>query len=283
MTKVNPTAHDKTQPFIKWAGGKRQLIPAINERLPQNWNSYFEPFVGGGAVLFELQPEHAIINDINKALVNLYKQVQTSVEPLMKEVDGIDQGLASASDPKEYFYSVRNRYNGFLSKGIHNLSSAALLLFLNKHCFNGLYRVNAKGLFNVPYNGSLVASYSKENLVAASKYLSEITILQGDFEAACAKAKKGDFIFFDSPYAPLNPTSFEAYTKEGFSHEEHVRLSNLFKELTGRGCYCMLTNHNTPFIRDLYQEFTVEEIQVRRSINSDASKRTGTEIIVRNY
>ena len=283
MTKASSTAYDKTQPFVKWAGGERQLLPAITDRLPQNWDSYFEPFIGGGAVLFDLQPEHAVINDINEALVNLYKQVQSSVETLMIEVDTIDQGLASASDPKEYYYSVRARYNAFLSEGTHNLSSAALLLFLNKHCFNGLYRVNAKGLFNVPYNGSSAVSYSKENLIAASKYLSSVTILRGDFEAACAEAKKGDFVFFDSPYAPLNPTSFEAYTKEGFSREEHIRLSNLFKELTERGCHCMLTNHNTPFIRDLYQEFTVEEVQVRRSINSDASKRTGTEVIVRNY
>lgn len=279
----NEPAEKKAAPFVKWAGGKRQLLPAIGERLPEKFASYYEPFIGGGAVLFELQPKHAVVNDINEALINLYKQIQTSVELLMEEIDAFDQGLAEACDPKEYFYSVRKRYNEFLAEGKHDLVSAALLLFLNKHCFNGLYRVNAKGLFNVPFNGSSAVSYSRENLVAASIFLKNVTILQGDFEAACAEAKKGDFVFFDSPYAPLNPTSFEAYTKEGFSQEEHVRLANLFKELTERGCYCMLTNHNTPFIQELYQEFTVEEIQVRRSINSDASKRTGTEVIVRNY
>ena len=233
--------------------------------------------------MFDLQPEHAVINDINEALVNLYKQVQSSVELLMIEVDTIDQGLAIASDPKEYYYSVRARYNAFLSEGTYNISSAALLLFLNKHCFNGLYRVNAKGLFNVPYNGSSAVYYSKENLIAVSKYLSSVTILKGDFEAACAEAKKGDFVFFDSPYAPLKPTSFKAYTKEGFSREEHIRLSNLFKKLTERGCYCMFTNHNTHFIRNLYRDFTIEEVQVRRSINSDAANRTGAEVIVRSY
>lgn len=273
----------KAVPFIKWAGGKRQLLSAINERLPERYESYFEPFIGGGAVLFDLQPKHAVINDINKALINLYRQIQSSVDALMEKIDSIDSGIANAQDPKEYYYAVRERYNELLSKDEHDLESAALLVYLNKHCFNGLYRVNAKGLFNVPYNGSSAASYSRENLIAASKYLEGVTILQGDFEDACSDAERGDFIFFDSPYAPLNPTSFEAYTKEGFSREEHVRLSKLFRELTERGCYCMLTNHNTPFIQELYRGFTVEEIQVRRSINSDATKRTGTEVIVRNY
>lgn len=273
----------KAVPFIKWAGGKRQLLSAINERLPERYESYFEPFIGGGAVLFDLQPKHAVINDINKALINLYRQIQSSVDALMEIIDSVDSGIANAQDPKEYYYAVRERYNELLSKDEHDLESAALLVHLNKHCFNGLYRVNAKGLFNVPYNGSSAASYSRENLIAASRYLEGVTILQGDFEDACSDAKRGDFIFFDSPYAPLNPTSFEAYTKEGFSREEHVRLAELFRELTERGCYCMLTNHNTPFIQELYRGFTVEEIQVRRSINSDATKRTGTEVIVRNY
>ncbi len=143
--------------------------------------------------------------------------------------------------------------------------------------------MNAHGQFNVPCNGSGAKSFSEESVRAASQALSETQILQGDFEAACKDAKAGDFIFFDSPYAPLNPTSFEAYTKEGFSIEEHKRLAALYRELDARGCYCLLTNHNTELISELYDGYSIDVIQVKRSINSDATKRTGTEVIIRNY
>ena len=162
---------------------------------------------------------------------------------------------------------------------------AAIFIFLNKHCFNGLYRVNAKGLFNVPYNNSKKDSIDEEVILEVSKYLKNITICLGDFEDACKSAKEGDFIFLDSPYAPLNPSSFESYTKEGFDMESHVRLSKLFDNLTQKGCYCMLTNHNTEFINDLYgnKGYKMDVVSVKRMINSDASKRTGEEIIICNY
>lgn len=283
MAKVNPTANDRTQPFVKWAGGKRQLIPAISERLPECWDSYYEPFIGGGAILMHFNPERATINDINSELIHAYRAIRDNPLELMEAIDGLDAGLIGAKDPKEQFYTARSQYNELLGAKTLNLDTAALFIFLNKHCFNGLYRVNAKGLFNVPYNGSTTLSYSRENILAISEYLKSVTILNGDFEVAVEGAKEGDFVFFDSPYAPLNPTSFESYTKEGFAESEHRRLAALFESLTERGCYCMLTNHSTELIHELYSDYKMDEIRVKRAINSDASKRTGVEVIVRNY
>ena len=172
-----------------------------------------------------------------------------------------------------------------MMKEEYDVELAALLIFINKHCFNGLYRVNGKGLFNVPFNGSVKGSYNSENLYATSEFLKDVTILEGDFEVACKNARKGDFVFFDSPYAPLNPTSFESYTKEGFDIESHERLSRLFDELTQRGCYVMLTNHNTELINQLYggKGYRMDVVSVKRMINSDASNRVGEEIIICNY
>lgn len=277
------TISKKAAPFVKWAGGKRQLLPKIKERLPKTYNYYYEPFVGGGALFFELNPEHAVINDVNAALINVYQQLKSSPYELMQQIDYYDENYISAPDKKTYYYSCRTEFNETLNTEANTTKAAALLVYINKHCFNGLYRVNSKGLFNVPFNGSKSTSYSRENFLAVSAALQNTTVLQGDFEKAVQNAKSGDFIFFDSPYAPLNPTSFESYTKQGFSKECHERLANLFYELSDRGCYCMLTNHNTSFIRSLYSAFNIEEVSVRRCINSDASKRTGTEVIIRNY
>ena len=158
-----------------------------------------------------------------------------------------------------------------------------MLVFLNKHCFNGLYRVNGKGLFNVPYNNSIRKSCDRESILAVSRALQGVKILTGDFQRTCDLARKGDFVFLDSPYAPLNPTSFEAYTKEGFDLRSHRRLAEVYAELTGRGCFCMLTNHNTELINELYGKYSRRVVPVKRLINSDAKKRTGEEIIITNY
>lgn len=174
-------------------------------------------------------------------------------------------------------------FNDKMKKKEFDGELAALFLYLNKHCFNGLYRVNEKGYFNVPYNNSRARSCSPENILAVSEYLQKVTIMEGDFQDACRDAARGDFVFFDSPYAPLNPSSFESYTKEGFDVESHQRLAGLFRELTERGCSCMLTNHNTDFINELYEGFRKEVVVVKRNINSDASKRVGEEIIITNY
>ena len=270
-------------PFVKWAGGKRQLLPQIKERMPEQYNNYFEPFVGGGAVLFGLLPAKALINDINKALINVYEWIKKAPEEFLQEVSKLDAEMWE--DGKKYYYSLREHYNDKLMKAEYDVELAALFVFLNKHCFNGLYRVNGKGLFNVPYNNSRGGSVDEKVIIEISKYLQEIEIEDGDFEDACRDAKKGDFVFLDSPYAPLNPTSFESYTKEGFDVESHRRLANLFDELTTRGCYCMLTNHNTALINELYgnKGYRIDVVSVKRMINSDASNRVGEEVIICNY
>ena len=273
----------KVAPFLKWAGGKRQLLNQIKERMPKEYNDYYEPFIGGGAVLFELQPEKATINDINISLINVYRQVKDNTEEFIELVNKLDSEMWE--DGKEYYLDIREKYNDKLLKKEYDLELATLFTFMNKHCFNGLYRVNKKGLFNVPYNKSRRTSIEEDAVRETAKYLKTVNILEGDFEEACKGAKKGDFIFFDSPYAPLNPTSFEAYTKEGFDVESHKRLAQLYDELTERGCYCMLTNHNTEFINELYSNkgYRIDVVSVKRMINSDASNRKGEEVIICNY
>lgn len=270
-------------PFVKWAGGKRQLLDRIAERMPEKYNNYFEPFIGGGAVLFEFQPQIAVINDINEALINTYRVIANEPQAFVEQVQRLDANMGD--DVKSYYYDLREHYNDKLMQAEFDVELAALLVFINKHCFNGLYRVNGKGLFNVPYNNSAKESIDAESIKATSEYLRNVTILQGDFEEACRNANAGDFIFFDSPYAPLNPTSFESYTKEGFDVESHQRLARVYDELTARGCYCMLTNHNTEFINELYgnKGYRIDVVNVKRMINSDASKRTGEEVIICNY
>ncbi len=270
-------------PFVKWVGGKRQLLDAIIQRMPKQYNKYYEPFVGGGALAFHLQNKNTTINDVNKALINTYKMVAFDWKQVTSILDELDAKIMDGT--KEFYYETRDRYNQKLLVDEYDVELAALFIFLNKHCFNGLYRVNAKGLFNVPYNNSISISYDQENIELASQFLQQITITNSDFETACQDAQKGDFIFFDSPYAPLNPTSFESYTKEGFAKEEHERLAKLFDELTQRGCYCLLTNHNTELINELYSNkgYHMDVVQVKRMINSDASNRKGQEVIIYNY
>lgn len=270
-------------PFLKWAGGKRQLLAQIRERMPREYNRYYEPFIGGGAVVFDLLPENALINDINEALINAYVQIRENVDSFLDKINRIDSAIGE--DGKAYYYSMRNLYNMKLEKMEYDIELAALFVFLNKHCFNGLYRVNSKGLFNVPYNNSKRVSCDEESIRMTSDYLKRVTIITGDFEDACRNAGRGDFVFLDSPYAPLNPTSFESYTKEGFTLESHERLARLYDELTERGCYCMLTNHNTELIEQLYgnKGYTISVVNVKRMINSDANNRKGQEVIICNY
>lgn len=276
-------SNSSVAPFVKWAGGKRQLITQIRERMPEKYNDYYEPFIGGGAVIFDLLPANALINDINKALINTYRTICNEPDAFLKEVNRLDNDMWE--DGKKYYYTIREHYNDKLMRSEYDVELAALFVFINKHCFNGLYRVNGKGLFNVPYNNSRRFSVDEDVIIATSEYLRGVTIIDGDFEQACKNAKKGDFVFIDSPYAPLNPTSFESYTKEGFDIESHKRLAKLYDELTARGCYCMLTNHNTELINELYgnKDYKIDVVSVKRMINSDASNRVGEEVIICNY
>lgn len=267
-------------PFVKWAGGKRQMLEQLKQRMPEQYGTYYEPFVGGGALVLFLDPEKAVINDINQELIHTYTEIRDHLDTLLVLLDSMDQVTCT----KEFYYEMRERYNEKLKLKDYDAEMAALFIYLNKHCFNGLYRVNTKGQFNVPWNQkTMVRSMDMENIRRISSFLKSVEITCQDFEASLEKAKKGDFVYFDSPYAPLNPSSFDSYTKEGFTEEEHRRLASLFRRLTEQGVSCMLTNHNTELIRELYDGFLMEEIDVRRAINSDPKKRRGKEIIIRNY
>lgn len=270
------------KPIVKWPGGKTQLLDTIHKLLPSQYNNYFEPFLGGGAVLLDLNSDAAIVNDINPELINMYLQIRDHVEDVIKHLATLDNYHESAVDPKAYYYMIREGFNQNLET--MTAEQAARFIYLNKHCFNGLYRVNKKGEFNVPFNGKLSGrSADPDHLREVSSRLQSVDIRCGDYVDAVKDAGIGDFVFFDSPYAPLNPTSFVDYTKEGFDYEDHVTLAALFKMLTNRGCYCMLTNHDTPLIRELYEDYKIEVVDVRRSINRNGKDRTGKEIIITNY
>lgn len=270
------------KPILKWAGGKTQLLKYIREMLPPVWNRYFEPFLGGGAVLLELAPRDATVNDINPELVNMYRQVRKGVDAVVACLKELDAQHEEADNAGDFYYSIRAQFNEQLGSG--TAAQAARLIYINKHCFNGLFRVNARGCFNVPFNNRRRGeSFCEENMRAMSRYLQQVHILNGDFEDALHTAEKGDFVFVDSPYAPLNPTSFTDYAKEGFEYADHVRLAEVYRHLSAQGAYCMLTNHNTELVRELYGDFFLRVVPVARNINSRASARKGEEVIITNY
>lgn len=270
-----------TEPFLKWVGGKRQLLDRITQRLPEKINRYYEPFFGGGSVFFHLGIKHSTINDINKSLMNTYTQVRDFPDEVMELLSTYDEVIVDRG--KDYYYEQRDLFNKKLVNEEYDIEMSSLFIFINKHCFNGVYRVNSKGLYNVPYNNSTGKSFDRDNILSVSSSLKNTKIMCGDFEVVCDDCKEGDFIYFDSPYVPLNDTSFESYTKEGFSKENHIRLSELYKRLSEKGCNCMLSNHNTPFVQELYKDFRVEVVDVKRYVNSDSSNRKGEEVIITNY
>lgn len=238
--------------------------------------------------MFDVAPEDAVVGDLNEALVRTYWRVAYNPEGVLCCLDELDCTHNSPqTDGKQNYMRVRKEFNqARLQGGPFSDKMAATFIWLNKHCFNGLYRVNKKGEFNVPYNnkqsGKSVEDVS--NFYEVAEYLgNHADIKHGDFEETCRDAGEGDFVFFDSPYAPLNPTSFVSYTKEGFSYDDHVRLSELFKGLDGRGVKCMLTNHNTELINGLYSGFNFQVVEVKRSVNCKANGRKGEEVIITNY
>ncbi len=278
------TLNKLVKPFLKWAGGKRQLVPEImGHHLPQNYNSqtYYEPFIGGGALLFSLQPKKAVINDTNAELINCYKVVKDSVDELI-------DNLQIHQNNEDYYYTIRDwdREEGFQDKT--SVERASRIIFLNKTCFNGLFRVNSQGQFNVPFgrykNPNIL---DKAVLKAVSNYLNDnkITILNMDFQDALKDARKGEFIYIDPPYDPVSVTaSFTGYDVNGFNKNEQVRLKNTFEELDARGCRVLLSNAYTQFIRDLYKDYPQTKISAIRAINSNAEKRGKVdEILVKNY
>ncbi len=276
---------EKPKPFVKWVGGKRQLLAQfrkLNLYPPELFDiktgRYFEPFVGGGAVFFDLLPDKGFLSDLNKELVTTYNVIKN-------DVDALIASLKKHKTDKEYFLMIRAQDPNKLS----DLNVASRFIFLNRTCFNGMYRVNSKGGFNVPYGkytNPLICD--EDNLKKVSKALQGIEIKHQDYKEVLKKAKKGDFVYFDPPYYPVSKTaSFTSYTAESFLDKEQIELRDTVLELHKRGCYVMLSNSDTPFINKIYsgcKGIRINKVEAGRAINSKGTGRGKiTEVLVTNY
>lgn len=290
------------KPFLKWAGGKSQLLDTFDKLFPQELidgktKTYIEPFVGGGAVLFYIlqnyKIEKAYINDISKELINCYRCIKADVEEVIKPLSILENEYLSSEDRTKYFYNVRERYNQIHLNGHFDYEKCADFIFLNHTCFNGLYRVNKEGKFNVPhgkYKNPLICD--EENLRLCSQLLQKVEISFGDYRQVLSNANKDSFVYFDPPYRPLiENNSFVNYDKTGFDDNDQIELSQNYKKLNKQNCLLMLsnsdpknTNGNDNFFDDLYKGFNIERVYAKRMINCQASKRGNiTEIVVMNY
>ncbi len=274
----------KGKPFVKWAGGKRQIIDKLKKYVPDEFDTYYEPFVGGGALLFELSPKKAVINDSNMELMNVYRCL-CDLNKFKKMCSVLNHYETQHSE--EFYYEIRNKDRNKASYNrLSDYTRAARTIYLNKACFNGLYRVNSKNEFNVPFGKKLkINTYEGSNLITVSNYLTmnDIKILSVDFEEAVSTAKKGDFVYFDPPY-DSDTNTFNSYTEEGFNKDEQRRLAKVFKELDARGVYVMLSNHNTILINELYKGYNIHLIEAKRNINANGSKRGNVEeVIITNF
>lgn len=276
---------EKPKPFVKWVGGKRQLLRQFRDLglyPPEDFdpitNTYYEPFVGGGAVFFDLLPKKAELSDLNYELVTTYNVIKNDVDALIKS-------LKKHKYEKEYYLKIRAQN----SKKLSNVEIASRFIYLNRTGFNGMYRVNSRGEFNVPfgkYTNPIICD--EENLRRASKALQKVTVKQQDYKNVLKKAKKGDFVYFDPPYYPVSKTaSFTSYTAEAFLENEQTELRDTFLELHKRGCFVMLSNSDTPFINKIYSDIAgvkISKVAAGRAINSKGSKRGKiTEVLVTNY
>jgi DNA adenine methylase len=278
--------HVQPKPFVKWAGGKRQLIPILSENLPKTMGTYFEPFLGGGALLFHILTERnnqrCGISDLNSDLVLTYTTIRDKPEELISSLKNHAKNYQKNS--KSYYYSIRE------STPKNAIEKTSRLLFLNRTCFNGLYRVNSKGKFNVPLgkytNPNIV---NEDNLRSVSQILqsNKISIYCRDFESVLDDAKKGDFVYFDPPYQPVSDTAnFTSYTNKSFTFRDLKRLAELCFQLDSKGCKVMLSNSDSIEVEDMFnqKEWNVKKIEANRSINSNSKKRTGHyELLVKNY
>ncbi len=265
-------------PFLKWAGGKAQLLKQFSPFFPKEFETYFEPFLGGGAVFFHLRPERAILADTNPELINVFQVVRDDLELL---VDALERHYPHRNS-EAYFYRVRKQVPSELS----TVQRAARTIFLNKTCYNGLWRVNAKGEFNVPFgkykNPTL---YKTENLMEASAALRGKIVTVGDYRDICEYPRKDDFVYLDPPYQPLSVTSsFTGYTAEAFGESEQKELAVVFRKLDERGCKAMLSNSATDSVKNLYQGYRIGRVKAKRAINSQGSGRGAIdELLVMNY
>jgi DNA adenine methylase len=274
------------KPFVKWAGGKRQLIPILNENLPKTFGTYFEPFLGGGALLFHMLIERngqkCSISDLNSDLVLSYTTIRDRAESLINSLKNHEKNYQK--DSKSYYYSIRE------SNPRSQIEKTSRLIFLNRTCFNGLYRVNSKGKFNVP-----LGKYTNPNIVNEDNLRSVSNILQSsrvdikcrDFEAILSDAKKDDLVYFDPPYQPVSDTAnFTGYTNKDFTYDDLGRLAELCMKLNSKGCRVLLSNSNSKEVTDMFstKPWKINKIKANRSINSNSKKRTGHfELLIKNY
>lgn len=277
------------KPFLKWVGGKTKLVPELVEMFPKKFDNYFEPFVGGGALFYEVIQKYNVgfssINDINKKLIIAYKQIKQNPKELISFLKTIDDEYKKLSleEQEKYFYSIRKKYNEEI---IDDKTTASYLIFLNKTCFNGMYRENSKGQYNIPFGDQKNPNIcDKENILAVSKCLENTEITNYSFEESVEKCKKNDLVYFDPPYHPVNATSsFTGYSKSSFGEIEQKKLKEVFADLADRGCFVMLSNSHTPFIEELYKDFHINYRYAARSINSKGDKRGKIkEVVVTNY
>ena len=272
-------------PFVKWAGGKTQLLEIIEKHLPKKFDRYFEPFVGGGALLFKLQPADFIINDSNPELISVYRCFANDslFKALKKHLIEHEK-----KHSEEYYYKIREMDRNELFEAFPVDVRAARMIYLNKACFNGLYRVNAKGYFNVPSGKKVkVKCFDDENFYRLRSFFKNRKYVVGndDYSKAVLDAKEGDFVYFDPPYDTLeNKDSFTSYSKENFGKSEQIRLSNIFKELSDKKVKVMLSNHNTKLINELYANYNIHIIHAKRMINSKGDGRGEIEeVLITNY
>ncbi len=294
---------NKAKPFVKWVGGKKQLLSALESLLPANFAeisdvTYIEPFVGGGAMFFFMLQKFpniksAVINDLNSSLINAYQTIKDTPTFLVEELQKIKteyDSIKKESDRKTFYLNIRTRFN---RENLSAIENSVYFIFLNHTCFNGLYRVNSKGEYNVPFGKYRNPSiYDAETIYADSELLQRATLLNGDFEQIEKYVTPHTFVYFDPPYRPLTETSsFNSYAKEKFDDREQIRLRNFFRRLSDRQCLLMLSNadckgadpHDT-FLDDLYKDFYIERVYATRMVNANPDKRGFlTELLIRNY
>lgn len=271
------------KPVTKWVGGKRQLLPMLHQYLPKQFKRYFEPFVGGGALLFDLAPAQATINDANGELMNVYQVIKDNQQALIEQL----QRLA-VQNSKDFYLHIRALDRSNVYETLTDVQKAARLLYMLRVDYNGMYRVNSHNQFNVPYgrqkNPTIV---NVDNIMAVHDYFvsNDVEMCHGDFEDVVVSAQAGDLVYFDPPYVPLNPTSsFTSYTKDNFGDFEQKRLATCVRELDKRGVYVMLSNSDTHYVRDLYKDFHIHTVQAKRSVSANAKSRGNvTEVLVTNY
>lgn len=270
-------AAEPAAPIVKWVGGKTRLLPELLARMPQQFNRYYEPFVGGAALFFKVAPARAVLNDFNPDLVNVYRTVAKDVEGVIRRL-----GVHRKHHNEEHYYSLRARWNDERLSWT-DLDRAAGFIYLNKTCFNGLWRVNRSGNFNVPmgrYQDPPICN--TDALRAAAKVLRRVDeVREGSYVNAVKDAKAGDFLYFDPPYDPVTTTAnFTGYTTGSFSSDDQRELAETAKKLVARGCKVMLSNSDTPFIRSLYKGFKIDRVRCGRAINSNASKRGDVDEVI---